>query len=240
MPTAKTYKDWEIVSDIFEKNKKMYVTVRKPGSGAEKEVRWYSDAEYMKMYPEVTKMESRLRSVKETLGFEKGYITIFKGNLEPLEDWFRASVCRYNVLFGWFCPSEIELPETLPAGIEPIQLKWEEVAEAGSGAIKPDSVVKAIVESLVCEPSTSQWVGQVGERLDLTLVCTKVVKIDNGHFGSSSFHVFEDQDGNQFCWNTSAKTLEIGTQYNLRGTVKEHKVYKGSRQTVLLRCTIKS
>ena len=48
---AKSYQSLEQLSDIYTVNGKKYVKVRLK-SGAEKQVRFYSDIEYAKLYPE--------------------------------------------------------------------------------------------------------------------------------------------------------------------------------------------
>ena len=47
----------------------------------------------------------------------------------------------------------------------------------------------------------------------------------------------ENADGDVFLWTTSSKHWTPDTQHHLRGTVKAHNVYRGTKQTVLTRCT---
>jgi hypothetical protein len=188
------------------------------------------------MYPEEKVEVKRLRSVKDVLGFELGYITIFKGDVEAVEEWLRAQpTTRYHCAWGWYVISTDEVPQ-LPNEINAVRLSWEDVSQP-DGELKPLSAVQAAVSALVCEPSKSQHQGAVGERLDLLLTVTKVKTLD-GYYGSSTFHLFEDEAGNEFCWTTAAKTLELGETYEVRGTVKEHQVFKGKNQTVLTRCKV--
>ena len=51
MPVAKSYQELEIVGDVFVSSGRQYVNV-KLKSGKTKTVRWYTDSEYRKMYPE--------------------------------------------------------------------------------------------------------------------------------------------------------------------------------------------
>jgi hypothetical protein len=46
-----------------------------------------------------------------------------------------------------------------------------------------------------------------------------------------------DRDGNEVVWITAAKAWDEYSVHLLRGTVKEHKVFRNSKQTVLTRCT---
>lgn len=236
MPVAKSYKDLLICGKPYEKNKRMYVVVECK-NGHRKEVRWYSEDEYAKMYPEEEVKPQRLRSVKDVLGFSKGYITIFKGDTYPLLDWFQSEPkCRYHNFWGWYCVSEDELPQ-VPAGITPVQLKWEDVAIVEEDCLKSETLVRQAVDATIYEPSVSQPQGEVGERLDRTLTVKKVTQLEN-YFGTSTFYLFEDESGNEYCWTTSARQLDLGETYEVRGTVKAHQVYKGKKQTVLTRCKI--
>ena len=239
MPVAKSYVALEQTCEPYKKNSRWYVRVRQ-ASGAEKEVRWYSDAEYEKMYPDEANPETvkRIRSVKDVLGFSKGYITIFKGDTYPLLDWFQAEPkCRYHNFWGWYVVSEDELPQTIPAGITPVQLKWEDVAIVDEDCLKSETLVRQAVDATIYEPSASQPQGEVGERLDRTLTVKKVTQLEN-YFGTSTFYLFEDESGNEYCWTTSARQLDLGETYEVRGTVKAHQVYKGKKQTVLTRCKV--
>ena len=99
MAVAKSYQELEIVGDVFVSSGRQYVNV-KLKSGKLKTVRWYSDAEYRKMYPEAAAVDHSInpyyKPQKEVLGFTKGYITIFKGDTYSEIDWFRASIARYT------------------------------------------------------------------------------------------------------------------------------------------------
>jgi hypothetical protein len=55
--------------------------------------------------------------------------------------------------------------------------------------------------------------------------------------GKKFCYVMVDRDGNEFVWITAAKAWDEDSVHLLRGTVKEHKVFRNSKQTVLSRCT---
>lgn len=235
MPVAKTFQTLKQLTEPYEKNHRKYVKVLTK-SGTEREVRWYSQTEYEAMYPDEEAPIERIRSVKDVLGFTDGFITIFKGDIEPVEFWFEEQeACRYHVLWGWYVISTEEAP-TPPAGVTAVRLSWESVSQS-DGTLKPPAAITEAVEGLINDPSPSRWQGSVGERIDRTLTVIKIFPID-GYFGSSNFYLFQDADENKYCWTTAAKQLELGTTYEVRGTVKEHQKYKSEQQTVLTRCTI--
>lgn len=225
MATAPSFANLERLSEPFEENGKEYILV-KTKSGTTRRVRWYEEP--MK----------KIRPLKEVLGFTKGYITIFKGDTYSLLEWFQEEPkCRYHKFFGWYVTSEDELP-TLPAGLEPIQLKWEDVAFADEDQLRPESQIKEYIDSLMYDPSPSKWQGNIGDRITRYLTVTKITELPDGYYGPSSFYLFEDKDKNEYTWTTAARKLELGETYEVVGSIKSLQKYKGKEQTVLTRCRI--
>lgn len=237
MAVAKSYQDLEIVGEVFVSSGRQYVNV-KLKSGKVKTVRWYTDAEYRKMYPEVAAVDHSsdpyYKPQKEVLGFTKGYITIFKGDTYSEIEWFRASIARYARWWGWYIISTEEVPADLPEGITPVQLPWELVGQE-DGKLKPEHLVKEAVESIIYDESESEYVGSIGERLDLYLTVERAIELD-GAYGRSTMHIMRDDCGNLFVWTTAAKSWSAGTEHHIKGAVKDHRTYKNEKQTVLTRC----
>ena len=238
MPVAKSYAELPIIGDVFISSGRQYVNVKLKSSKT-KTVRWYSDAEYRKMYPEIKPVVANpadpyYKTQKEVLGFTKGYITIFKGDTYAEIDWFRASIARYTRWWGWYIVSTEEVPADLPEGIQPIRLPWESVGQE-NGELKPEHLIKEAVEALIYEASDSEFQGAIGERLDLFLTVERVIELEN-NFGHSQMHLMRDDCGNLYVWTTASKSWAAGTEHHIRGTVKDHRTYKNERQTVLNRC----
>lgn len=237
MPVAKSYQALPMLGEPYTRNGRKYVKV-KTVRGLEKEVRWYSEAEYMRMYGEPSNDENKqTKTQKQVLGFENGFITIFKGDTYGALDWFHQSIARYTRVWGWYIVSTEQVPEDLPEGLTPIKLSWETVGN-DDGSLKSETVIKNAVDELIYEPSSSQFVGEIGDRLDLELVVEKRIPLEN-NYGVSNLHSMVDANGNVFVWITSAKTLNEGETYSIRGTVKDHSKYKGTCQTILTRCTVR-
>ena len=225
MATAPSFANLERLSEPFEENGKEYILV-KTKSGTTRKVRWYEEP--MK----------KIRSTKEVLGFSKGYITIFKGDTYPVLEWFQQSVARYHNFWGWYIVSEDKVPEIIPAGVTPIQLKWEDVAFADEDQLRPESQIKEHIDSLMYEPSPSKWQGSIGDRITRYLTVIKVAELPDGYYGPSTFYLFEDEEENEYTWTTAARKLELGETYEVVGTVKALSKYKGKEQTVLTRCRV--
>ena len=235
MAVAKSYQSLEIVKEPYQVNGRAYVQVRMK-NGTIKQVRWYTDKEYAKYYGEDVPNAAAdpfRKTQKEILGFTKGYITIFKGDTYAASEWLKANGARYARFWGWYIISEMEVPEDVPSEIQPIRLDWEIV---GNGdVLKPEDQVRVAVDSLICKPSTSEYVGEIGDRIEKTLTVMRAIPLEN-NFGSSIMHIMEDEDKNVFIWTTSAKSWEAGSTRVVRGTVKDHRMYKNVKQTILTRC----
>ena len=225
MATAPSFANLERLSEPFEENGKEYILV-KTKSGTTRKVRWYEEP--MK----------KIRSTKEVLGFSKGYITIFKGDAYPVLKWFQESVARYHNFWGWYIISEDEVPAIIPAGITPVQLKWEDVADVDEDCLKSETLVRQAVNALIYESSPSEFQGEVGDRIDRTLTVVKVTPLEDGYYGPSTFFLFKDEYENEYCWTTGSKSLDLGATYEVRGTIKNLQTYKGKKQTVLTRCRV--
>lgn len=88
----------------------------------------------------------------------------------------------------------------------------------------------------------SNFVGEVKGRLkDVSLLLEKIIYLGSGSFGPSYLHLLKDADGNAFSWITGNKVeVAEGTNITVDATVKEHKIYKGAKQTVLTRAKVKA
>ena len=125
---AKSYQNLEQVCEPYKVNGKEYVKVRL-NNGNIKQVRSYSESEYRKYNPEV-KIIQKAKSQRDVFGFgEAGYVWIFKGDTYAALDWFRWAPTRYAEFLGWYLPSDIEMPQPIPVGIEPIKLMWDNVKD---------------------------------------------------------------------------------------------------------------
>lgn len=229
---AKSYQNLEIVKQPYMANDRMYVDV-KTEKGAIKSVRWYSEKEYAKYYGETPEYKV-FKPQKEVLGFVNGFITIFKGNTYDCKDWFKEHGAVYRKWWGWSFASDQEIPEKIPEGVEAIRLDWDSVGNE-DGKLKNDDAIKVAVENLIYDPSDSEYVGEIGERLDLYITVEKAIQVD-GFYGTSTLHIMYDDCGNTYVWSTASKSWAEGSEHHIRGTVKAHKMYRNSAQTVLTRC----
>ena len=235
MAVAKTYEKMALIGEPFQENGRMYIYVSTPKG--EKKVRWYSDAEYRRMYPNAAVEHDVMDfNAKHVFGFEEtGYITIYKGrNVEVWANEDRTNI-RYNLTFGFYTPGRLELPR-LTEGIEPVRLMWEDVV-AHDDRMRPHTEVQKIVAAKLGTTSNSVYQGNVNEWLQKKLV-VKEKKSNETHFGTKHTYVLEDTDGNSYVWETGAKNLACGETVHLKMKVKKHEEINGEQVTIVWYCKV--
>ena len=242
---AKSYQEWEKLTDAYEKDNRMYIKLRNP-KGAEKEVRAYSETEYRRLYkesplptdaqPSVKVKAPAGPVVKNILGFQEGYIWIFKGDLDNAEYWFEKSPeCRYHVTFGWYVVSAESIPFDIPSCIESVQLPWEKVGNA-DGTLLPKGIIEAVLNEIRYGGHPSQFQGTIGSRLTLKFYLRQTETKTGNQYGPQYIYTFEDENSNIFSWTTGvSKDWSIGDEIHCKAGVKSHDTVRGIRQTALTR-----
>lgn len=238
---AKSFQAMKIMTEPFQENGRFYVKVLNEKTGNIRKVRFYSENEYFKMYPEerknaatITVGNNHSSNIKHVLGFDNGFITIFKGNQMQYLEWFKNSIARYHRAWGWYVVSTDELPQDIPDAITPIRLDWDAISNE-DGTLKTENAIISIIDNLIYDDSPSEFVGSIGDRLELEVTITNAIQLD-GNFGKSTMHIMEDQNKNVYVWVTASKSWTPGVVKKIRGTVKDHKIYKRVKQNILTRC----
>ena len=81
--------------------------------------------------------------------------------------------------------------------------------------------------------NNSEFVGQVKDRgtFDLTLTFRKGFESD---FGVSFLNTLKDAQGNVFTyWGNSFLDVEVDSKITVKATIKDHREYQGTKQTVI-------
>lgn len=227
------------------------------GSGVQKQtVRWYTDAQRASMDRAAEKRaaakaekdeERRIKfSARNAFGFgEEGYIFLVYGDNERIKSWreeLPEHTVWYNETFGWFIPATREYDGLeFPEDIHFAKLEWNAVRDVNDSEnlqMIAHEEVRKIVEQMIYEPSKSEFQGEINTWLEKEVKITKNITLDS-HYGESHMHIMEDADGNVYVWTTASKNLEEGKTFMLKMKVKEHKEYKGVKQTVVYYCKVK-
>jgi ribosomal protein L37AE/L43A len=116
---------------------------------------------------------------------------------------------------------------------------------------KQAAALASAIERISAEDAkraASQFVGKVGERIELTVTAERVVSIET-QFGTLRIATMRDADGNtivakgRFVPPTASWSEDHGwkvepTPFSIKGTVKEHNVYRDEEQTIIQRVTL--
>lgn len=227
------------------------------GSGIKKQtVRWYTDSQRASMDKAAEKRaaekvvkdeERRIKfAARNAFGFgEEGYIFLVYGDNERIKKWreeLPEHTVWYNETFGWFIPATREYDGLeFPEDIHFSKLEWETVKDKNDKEqlqMMDKEEVRKIVEQMIYEPSKSEFQGEVNTWLEKEVKIVKNISLSS-NYGDSHMHIMEDNDENVYVWTTASKNLEEGKTYTIKMKVKEHKEYKGTKQTIVYYCKVK-
>ena len=264
MAVAKTYEHAEIISEPYFKDGRKYVDIREKcprcggsgiwswgpyggtcykcgGSGILRNtVRWYTDAERASQDRQAVKrVENRIqrqkereeyRSGAEFNGFTNGFVIAILGNTYEIKDELKEAGAKYTHGLGWHFDNLAKVPaEYLPRCRT---ISWEEASV--DGHIKSASELEQLVTAPQSD-SCSSHMYTIGERVRGLLL--QVTKTWEGP--GYTMHTMTDDNGNVFMWTTSSRNLPLDAQVTMDATIKAHTEYKGVKQTVITRPSIK-
>jgi len=105
---------------------------------------------------------------------------------------------------------------------------------------KERAIAFRAIRGVLSAPSTH--VGTVGKRLDLVATLEALIVIEGSVYGPKFLHKFRTDRGEVLVWFASgtagAGHEDVGKEFAIRGTVKEHGTRDGAAQTVLTRCKL--
>lgn len=81
----------------------------------------------------------------------------------------------------------------------------------------------------------SEHIGAVGDRITVKTATAKLLTSWENAYGVTYLYKFTDERGNVFIWYAS-RGIEVKDGMTLKGTVKDHNVRDGVKQTVITRC----
>jgi hypothetical protein len=83
----------------------------------------------------------------------------------------------------------------------------------------------------------SEFIGNIGDKkVAMKVVCKRVIPLV-GAYGVSNMYIFMCHD-NIVTYNSAAFKAEVGEVLNIQATIKDHSVYKNTKQTVITRAKI--
>ena len=198
----------------------------------------------VKRTKQVEEFNNNRLAIAEKYGFNpEGKIYVVLGNTYEIREELKEAGAKYRGGINWYFLEKQDKYST-------IELSYEECLniypEYGTMSWKDLTEVQAVLNSKIpTEEDPSQYVGQVGDRLDLVVIFKKRSTYDIPSYAgwgtdTVGINVFRDDAGNCFIWKSTSAFFNIaeGSKVRLRGTVKEHSDYKGTKQTILQRCKV--
>lgn len=175
---------------------------------------------------------------------EQGTTTIYiAADSYSRKDELKANGWKYSTLIGWHTSFENAHKDDLFPAESLMTLPWEDLVSFniyGEGFWL--SGAKAYVDSIkeAHKPkSASEWIGIEKDKIFDLSVVVKAVRGFMGQFGWTSVITFLHGES-ELVWFTSTNfNYAAGDQLIISATVKEHKEYKGVKQTVITRVKVK-
>ena len=194
----------------------------------------------------MAKLQAELPAKKATWleknGFNSDGITyLFLGNTYEIKDQIKALGAKFDHLLGWHIDHEVEGYQFITVNVNDIT--FESMFDGYT--LESEKVWKLNLDSLKKSAyniqnnvKASEYVGEVKDKIDIQVILKFYANFDS-QFGLQTIYTFQDENNNIYVWKTANwLDIEKGTKVNLKGTIKDHKEYKGEKQTVLTRCKV--
>jgi hypothetical protein len=104
--------------------------------------------------------------------------------------------------------------------------------------IKKDEERKAAKEKEQQVSKLSSYVGEVGDKLEVTCDGMTCISSWSNVYGVTYLYKFVDSDNNIYIWYASKFIEDCETVTAIKGTVKEHSEFNGAKQTIMTRCKV--
>ena len=191
----------------------------------------------------IDKTEEKKKKLLEKLGYDSENPLIWLvggGNTYQIKDFLKSSGCKFCSELGWYNTHTFEVPESyglvsinffdvydymLFGNYVKIKDNAREVAEAALSPLTPES--------------HSEYLGEIKERLRNIEATITDIRTTEGAYGTITIYTFKNEENVLVWFSSSCKDIKVGEKILLTGTVKDHKTYKGVKQTYLSRCLIK-
>lgn len=191
---------------------------------------------------EAKKVPERNQKFYQYNGFnEDGDTWVVLGNTYSIKDELKEAGAKFYGPLGWHFNHEVEGYDTVKVNISEVTY----ISELGQYYFQEYEEIKKVVDSKkpVIE-STSEYVGTIGEKIELDVTYIKHISIETlsySGYGTEYLHIytFNDDNGNVLIWKTrSYPEIEEGKRYHIKAMVNHQQEYKGVKQTQLKRVKV--
>lgn len=172
-------------------------------------------------------------------GYDKEFIYMVLGDTFPIREDLKEKGAFYISLLGWYFaekPSDYQTAEIMVS-----RLIW--FNDLGEVYRKDDEEIIQFIKNVRLENEyQSQYVGEVGERIEIELNFIAGFWLESyNHYGSPCINKMKDQQGNIFIWKTGRNLrhdVNEEGKVKLKATIKEHSDFREEKQTILTRCKV--
>lgn len=194
----------------------------------------------------MAKLEAELPAKQEAWlkknGFSSNGITyLFLGNTYEIKEELKELGAKFDYKLGWHIDHKVENYQILEFNMMPYLVKDMSDGYDFDRNFVSNFDLEAVKKAEYKKQNnirTSEYIGEIKDKLDIEATLKFWVNFES-QFGVQTLYNFVDNDNNIIVWKTSNwLDLEKDTKVNLKGTVKDHKEYKGEKQTVLTRCKV--
>lgn len=166
-----------------------------------------------------------------------GVAFVALGDTYEIKDELKAAGARYTPALGWYFDAPpVEYPCFRLEMANYFDINTQGRITGYDGGPVSELVKDKQREYKLAGRPESVHVGTIGQRLDFDLTCTGAAAVEGYRGGLDFINFLNDAAGNDFIWKTGHR-LPTGA-LKLRGTIKDHKDYKGRPQTILTRCKV--
>ena len=169
----------------------------------------------------------------------QGETFLFLGDTYAMKEDIKAAGGSFNGILGWHIDHEVE-------GYQFLKVTAEEVAYESlhEGWVLSFEVAGNLKDRCKAEydrlngVKPSEFVGQVGDKLELELTYLSQATFEST-YGTTFVHTFKDANDNVFVWKTGSplgfehknswEAVQQGTKLSLKGTIKAHSEYRGTK-----------
>jgi len=99
---------------------------------------------------------------------------------------------------------------------------------------------KTLARKVAAAGPQSEWFGSKGDKGVLFTGVIEAIRYIDSQWGSTVLYTFRAADGTIAKWFASSEALGdttvIGTTVTIKGTIKDHDEFRGTKSTVLTRC----
>lgn len=164
---------------------------------------------------------------------QDSYVTLLQGDTYAVKTWLKEHGAKYNRIYNWYFPHDVEVPEQLPAEVTPVKFETKNLFDEDGKFITDERLLQLIIDSFRYPPSESAWVGKIGETMPLVLQYKNSRSICS-QFGVTNVYTFVDANNNVFkSMTTRALPVEEDLWYTMSARIKNHQMYRNERQTMI-------